>query len=329
MHARKITERSLAGKLPCTIEQSMFGPRVFLAIMWSMTVAFLASPSCTPESNIEEDHAVAPTVLERVGYLPRELRESSGVAVSRRHDGVIWSHNDSGHEARLYALNLQGELLGIFRATNTENVDWEDIALGPCLGASTDCLYIADTGDNLYRRSSVSIYVIPEPDLPPDAVGLRDTEVAQRFEVRYAEGPQDVEAMAVGPGGEVLLVSRARGKPMVKFVISRDQLLAGSEITLQPTNDTGLQLLRTLGRWVSGAAVSPSGSRVVLRTFTELFFYTYDGRGSLAPIGEPCVIGAREPQGEGVDFLDEDTVVLTSEALTGRPGPITLVTCPT
>jgi hypothetical protein len=294
-----------------------------------MTVTLLASPSCTPESNIEDDQAATPTAVERVAVLPRVLRESSGVAVSRRHDGVLWTHNDSGHETYLYALNFQGEVLGTFRLTNTENIDWEDIALGPCPGAGNECLYIADTGDNLYNRQSVSIYVIPEPDLPPEADGLWDTEVAQRFDVRYEEGPQDVEAMAVGPGGEILLVSRARRKPMVKFIISPAQLLAGSEITLRSTSDPGLQLLRALGRWVSGAAVSPGGSRVVLRTFTELFFYEYDGSGSLVPDGDPCVIGATEPQGEGVDFLDEDTVVLTSEALPGRPGPITLVTCPT
>jgi hypothetical protein len=306
----------------------MHGARKFLGVSRLVALVLLASPSCTPESDIEDDDAVTPTAVERVGYLPRELRESSGVAVSRRHDGVLWTHNDSGHETYLYAVNLQGEVLGTFRVREAENIDWEDIALGPCPGDDGSCLYIADTGDNLYRRSSASIYVVREPELPSDAATVRDTEPARRFDVRYEEGPQDVEAMAVGPGGEILLVSRARGKPMVKFVISRDQLVAGSEITLRSTNDPGLQRLRMLGRWVSGAAVSPGGTRVVLRTFTELFFYEYDGSGFLTPIGDPCVIGAREPQGEAVDFLDEDTVVLTSEALTGRPGPITLVTCP-
>jgi hypothetical protein len=41
-----------------------------------------------------------------------------------------------------------------------------------------------------------------------------------------------------------------------------------------------------------------------------------------------CHIGAIEPQGEAIDFLDEETLVLTSEALPGRPGPIHRVVCP-
>ena len=300
-----------------------FGP-LWLAILGS-TFAM----SCTREPGTEGKPLV-PEVHERTGYLPSSLRESSGVAVSRRQEGVLWSHNDSDNENRLYAINLQGVELATFRVKNAENRDWDDIAIGPCPRQNGDCLYIADTGDNLHRRETVSIYVIPEPVISSEERGtLRDTEHIQQIDFRYEDGPQDVEAMAVGPRGEILLVTKGRTAPIRAYVISRLQLLAGPETIARSKIDPGIQRLRMLGRWVTGGAMSPSGKRVVLRTYTELFFYTYDESGFLMPQGDPCFIGASEPQGEGVDFLDENAVILTSETLPGRPGPITLVRCPT
>ena len=300
-----------------------------LGPLWLAILGSTIAMSCSREPDAEAEPLI-PEVLERTGYLPSSLQESSGVAVSRRHEGVLWSHNDSGNENRLYAINLQGVELATFRVKNAKNHDWEDIAIGPCPTRNGDCLYIADTGDNLHHRETVSIYVIPEPEIASSERGLlRDTEYIQKIDFRYEDGPQDVEAMAVGPRGEILLVTKGQRAPINTYVISRLQLLAGPEIIARSRKDPGVQRLRMLGRWVTGAAISPSGKRVVLRTYTELFFYTYDANGYLIPQGDPCFIGGSEPQGEGVDFLHEDTVILTSEMLTGRPGPITLVRCPT
>ncbi len=306
----------------------MSSARKSLGPLWLAILGSTTAMSCTREPDAEGKPLI-PEVHERTGYLPSSLRESSGVAVSRRHEGVLWSHNDSNHENRLYAINLQGVELATFRVRDAENRDWEDIAIGPCPRRNGDCLYIADTGDNLHRRETVSIYVIPEPEISSSERGLlRDTEQIQKIDLRYEDGPQDVEAIAVGPRGEILLVTKGRMTPIHTYVISRLQLLAGPETIARSKIDPGIKRLRMLDRWVTGAAMSPSGKRVVLRTYTELFFYAYDEGGSLMPQGNPCFIGASEPQGEGVDFLDESTVILTSETLPGRPGPITLVRCP-
>jgi hypothetical protein len=85
---------------------------------------------------------------------------------------------------------------------------------------------------------------------------------------------------------------------------------------------------RQLGRLVTGAAISPSGRRAVIRTHWELFFYTRTEDGRLIADGPPCFLGAIEPQGEAVDFLDEENLVLLSETLSGRPGTIYRVACP-
>ena len=133
--------------------------------------------------------------------LPGEVRESSGVAASREHSGVLWTHNDSGGEPEVHAVDPTGRLLGRVRLTGAENKDWEDIALGPC--PSGECLYIADIGDNRGSRKDVEIYRIPEPDLNAPA-GPR----AERFRVRYPDGPRDAEALFLLPSGELFVISK-------------------------------------------------------------------------------------------------------------------------
>ena len=56
----------------------------------------------------DQGRAYAPRVLEELGRLPPELRESSGLAVSRTQPGVLWSHNDSGDAPTLYAIDVKG-----------------------------------------------------------------------------------------------------------------------------------------------------------------------------------------------------------------------------
>ena len=86
--------------------------------------------------------------VARTGTLhsPR-VTESSGVAASRAHPGVLWTHNDSGDDAYVYATDLAGADRGLVRIRGARAVDWEDIALGPCPTRRGACLYIADTGD--------------------------------------------------------------------------------------------------------------------------------------------------------------------------------------
>ncbi len=54
------------------------------------------------------------------------IRESSGIACSRRREGVFWTHNDSGGDPRIYAFNRKGE--DLFRCDDGAN-DFEAVAV--------------------------------------------------------------------------------------------------------------------------------------------------------------------------------------------------------
>ena len=117
--------------------------------------------------------------------LPEELEETSGVVVSLGQPNVFWTHNDDG--SVLTAIDPDGEIISRIRIRPSLR-DWEDIATAICAGGKS-CLYLADTGDNLERRSGgdISIRRLEEPDLassdfratPNQQIPELDTDIFQ------------------------------------------------------------------------------------------------------------------------------------------------------
>lgn len=260
------------------------------------------------------------------------MREASGVATSRTYPGIFWIHNDSGGGPFIFAINLEGQMLATFEVTGAHARDWEDIALGPCPQSDESCLYIADTGDNNRRREQTSIYIVPEPD---PAIGSPNsiiaTAPAQRLRFHYqGHNAYDVEAIAVAPDGTITLISKGRraGSGIVEFRIAAGMVSQGEEVQADIVGRLPIVPVRYLGRWVTGAAISAGGERLVVRTYTELYFFRRGPTGQLTLLPPVCWIGASEPQGEAVDFLDDGSVVLISEKQANRYGTVFIATCP-
>jgi hypothetical protein len=294
----------------------------FLAFVGpAIVVATLASSATAQQT--------APVSAERTGALGAAgITESSGVAVSRRFPGVLWTHNDSGDGPFLYAIDRNGRLIAKYRVSGARAVDWEDIAVGPCprrFRPAASCLYVADTGDNAERRTRVVLYVMPEPDPRTPGQAVRATRPAQALRVRYADGPHDAEALIVDGHGDVSIVTKGRTGPILRYRIP-SRALSGDSVSVRPTDTIPVKPNGLIGRWVTGGAIAPDGERVVLRTYTELYFFRV-GPNGWAPEGAPCWIGGLEPQGEGVDFLDGHAVVLTSERGLAAEGTIEVVRC--
>lgn len=258
------------------------------------------------------------------------VRESSGIAVSRVHPGVLWTHNDSGDDAYVYATDLAGADRGVVRIRGARAVDWEDIALGPCPTRRGACLYIADTGDNERTRKSVVIYAAAEPDPPGRGRSAVSSAPAATLRLKYAGGPDDVEAIYVSPRDSALyLVSKGRTGIVQLYRVPRAAWGGDTVVTASPLQQLPIAPFAALGRLVTSAAIRPDGGLVAIRTYTQISTFVPSAGGRLTPSRWPvCSITGLELQGEAMDFLDESTFVLTSETDPRGRGSIHTVRCP-
>ena len=95
--------------------------------------------------------------VDTVTTLSDKLSESSGLAYI---DGTLWTHNDSGGEPKLYAIDKSnGKVLKTVTITNASNVDWEDLAFNQTY------LFIGDFGNNRGTRKNLKIYKIKRDNL--------------------------------------------------------------------------------------------------------------------------------------------------------------------
>jgi hypothetical protein len=282
----------------------------------------LSAAGCAP-GDVPGTAAAAATcqVVRSSIRLPEEVAETSGLAESRVRPGVFWTHNDSGGDPVLFAVNAAGQLLGTVRVAGAENKDWEDLAVGPCPAGS--CIYIGDTGDNNGKRKDVEVYRVPEP--APTAAA---TAPAERFTLRYPQDSRDSEALFVLPDGALYLVTKGRRQP-VELFRARAPLRAGATSTLQRVSGLSTTEPGRINQ-VTGAAATPDGRRVAVRTYTGLYvFRTADLLSGDQPAAERVdLTPLDEAQGEAVEMRNDGTVFLTSESPgKGDPAVMAQLSC--
>ena len=263
--------------------------------------------------------------------LPPELDEASGIAVNAE-SGVVWAHNDDPGSAILFALDLEGRLLRAFEVSGVRVADLEDVARAPCPGErDRSCLYLADTGDNNRSRTASQIVALAEPSTA-DA----EIEVVGSAIFTYEDGRgRDVESLAVS-GERVLRVSKGQDGAAEVFELGLEALApvearssgesaAGSPAIARRVATLSIDVSQDTNR-PTGAAISPDGESLAVRTAQTVYRFRLDDLEA-APV--TCSIGFEEPQGEAIDFLDDERVLLTGEMGSGpNPAPLIELECP-
>ena len=263
--------------------------------------------------------------VRSVPFANRELDESSGLAASRAHPGVLWTIEDSGTGPYLFATDTLGRDLGTWEVPGIENRDWEAISRGPCPAGT--CLHIGDTGDNSLTRDRVTIFRIPEPD---PAAASRRVRGAERLTVRYPAGAHDVEALVVTPAQDLLLVSKGGAGGAHLFRVPGAAWKSKGTATAEPLGTLPLPPGGSFVSRVTDAALAPDGRRVAVRTYADVYFFELAADGSLAPAKPPivCSIFGLQLQGEGIDWLDARRLALSAERSFGVAGGVAIVECP-
>ena len=270
---------------------------------------------CTASSELLD--ALAATVFVLTD--PR-ITESSGLATASTGD-LVYTHNDSGDEGRFFAVGPDGATRTAYVLPGVEPRDWEDMARGPDEDGRSS-LWLGDIGDNnAVRENGLLVHRVLEP-APSDRAEVT-TEPPTSFRLRYADGPGDAETLLVHPRtGRLYVVTKPlAGTARVYAAPERldpsgpNLLEQVAEARTEATGTPGGPGIGGLANYlVTAGDIAPDGSRVALRTYTDVYEWTVPGDDVAAAFdGEPTVTPLPEQrQGEGLAYTAAGDAVLVS-----------------
>lgn len=254
------------------------------------TIPLVPTLPVTPPNPVDDQNRVMCRIND-----PR-LPEVSGLVSSQSHPTTLWTHNDSGDSARIFALNAETcSIQAQITLSGVTARDFEAIGRGTD-AAGSSVLWIADIGDNSATRASVTLYRIPEPATLTDQV-----VTPEAVTVTYADGARNAEGILVSPepAGPVWIVSK-------EAVGGIYQLTAG----FQQSGSAVATRIADVPSYLTDAALDFDGAGIVLR------------RGNFGQTRQGSVPGAdprsftfpSQPQGEAVTFsADSHYLFIASE----------------
>ncbi|MCX5529111.1 WD40 repeat domain-containing protein [Streptomyces sp. NBC_00006] len=217
------------------------------------------------------------------------ITESSGLAASRAHPGIYWTHNDGDDGPYLYAVDGRtGETVARITYTGVGKPhDVEAVSVGP-----DGHLYVGAIGDNDKDEDHVWIYRLKEPSDLSDR-----TVAATEYHVAYEDGAHNAESLAVHPGtGRI-------------YVITKDKdggALYEAPEEPSPDGDNTLGKVADIDLWVTDAAFSPDGTRLAIRGDDGIMYTWKNGK----PSHPRSLDVPKQKQGEAITFTTDGRTLL-------------------
>lgn len=247
-----------------------------------MALATLALTGCQNDPEVRPSgHDGAVTITD-----PR-IHESSGLAASDRHPGYLYTMNDMGNSAQVFALAPDGTTAAVLTLDGAENVDWEDIAV------ADGRVYVGDIGGAKTGRSTIDVLVFAEPDELVDS-----SPDWSRIELTYPDGAHNAEALLVHRGTDRI------------YVVTKSPQGAGIYAAPEDpgTGDNDLTRVADAPPVVTGGDFAASGDMFALRNEKRAFLFARLGT-HLRVLDLPD-----SPQGESLAWVG-DTLRVGSEGV--------------
>lgn len=311
--------------------------KIFAFVISALALSLIFS-GCSPvsssvDTNINKNSERTSDEYEKpeiVGKIEtKEITESSGIAASRCNPGVFWTHNDSGDEAFLFAVNAKGEKLGTFQVSGAKNHDWEDIAA--FRNANGECfLYVGDIGNNTRSRDVFTIYRVSEPkisgaDKNSSKKNPSKTANAEMIKFEYPDLRRDAETLMIHPRtGDIYILSKRLSDSSGVYKLSKDYSLEKTN-KLEKLADFTVPAIPN--GFLTGGDISPDGSRVIICDYFNAYEIKLPERAkNFDEIWKqkPLIVELGErAQGESVGYsADGESIFATSE---NKNSPVILV----
>jgi len=265
-------------------------PSVRATIAWAVIPIWIAALTVVwaPSANAET------TVV--CTFSDSRFTEISGIAASTQHPHTIWLHNDSSGGPFIYAVDSRTcATRATIKITGAKARDFESIAVGSDK-RGRPVIWLGDIGDNRDNWPNVEVLRILEPmNL------VSQTLDAKTYRFTYRDRPHNAETLLADPF-----------KPLL-WVVTK-QLAHGSLYALpdplRPNLVNISSKLRAEGGLITDGAISPDGTKYVLRDYVDAVVYSGLPPGrEIARIALPYQF-----QGEAITWsADSRSLLIASE----------------
>lgn len=226
------------------------------------------------------------------------IRESSGLAASRRHPGVFWTHNDKGNPSAIYAIDHKGVLLAEYEVA-IPNTDFEDIATD-----GDGKLYLGNIGNNGAKRTTLEVHRLSEPHPAHAAQGGSRLQVEKTWRLRFPSSAFDCESLVIHNGSGYVISKLFTGEPAA---IYRFPLDGDGDVVLEKVVEIPVKAP------VTAADLSADGRALAVLSAAGLHLFTVDGDIARAKDAKPEEIALPDGKLEGVCFT-ADGILMTAES---------------
>lgn len=278
-----------------------------------------------------------PSATQRIAVLEdKRIDESSGLCLSASDPSIFWTHNDSGGEPCIFAIDREGKTRAKVRLPDAVNFDWEDITMGKD-ETGAPALFIGDIGDNFHIRPSIQVYQIPEPAIAGAGSPVDETVSAapKLWRAYYPDGKPNAESLLAHPVTGRLFILTKNEDGISTLYGFPQPLQPGTSMVLEKVARLSFPPLGRHGKrpnancQATAAAFSNDGSHLVVGTYSSFYEWKlpkgqpFSDALKKAPVRiEPLIVG----QMEGACYdADGKTIWFTSERL---PAPLVKLTRP-
>ncbi len=256
-----------------------------------------------------------------------EINEASGLVASRSNPGVLWTHNDSGGGAFLFAMNELGHHLGIYTINNAENRDWEDMAIGNNPNTGSPEIYLADIGDNQLANDIKYIYIVPETLVSPNQNPVAETlTCSNTISFTYPDNINyDAETFLFDQRSNkfYIITKRHSGdNENYEKIFSLDYIISDQPQVASYEGQVNIPVDEIVNQGATGGDISPDGNFIIIKNYQNVYMWERRDMTISQALNQPFieVPYIMEPQGEAIAWrYDNNGYFTVSEEYGNMP----------
>jgi hypothetical protein len=240
--------------------------------------------------------------------LPNTLYEVSGIEMKTNSD-TIWMINDSGNTPRVYAVNIEGEIVRTVKL-DAKNKDWEDLTFD-----SQGNLYIGNFGNNYSKRKNLAILKVSDLSASKEET-VKVEKISFSYEDQTNFPPKkkrlyfDCESL-IHFNDSLYLFTKSRVKgDFGQTNLYKIPAKKGNHVAKKISS---FNTCPEFTCWITAADISPDGKKVVLLTSNSVWLFEnfkdddfFSGTATQLDLGF-------DSQKESICFKDNNTLYITDE----------------